>query len=166
MNYTTNYQLPQWVETDRILMDDFNDMTGKLETALSGKVSQSDHAALSAQVAGLSADVEALDDTVDTRGNCKIFEGFYTGTGTSGEDNPSQLFFNERLVFAYITDDQNDQIMRVVRGCSHALNSGLYQGATVEWSSMGASIYADTPAAQMNAPGQVYRIYAWLDCEN
>ena len=27
MNYTTNYHLPQWVETDRILMDDFNDMT-------------------------------------------------------------------------------------------------------------------------------------------
>ena len=24
MNYTTNYHLPQWVETDRIMMEDFN----------------------------------------------------------------------------------------------------------------------------------------------
>ena len=38
MNYTQNYQLPQWVETDRILMEDFNDMTQKLETALSDKL--------------------------------------------------------------------------------------------------------------------------------
>ena len=34
MEYTTNYQLPTWVETDRIQMADFNDMTGKLDTAL------------------------------------------------------------------------------------------------------------------------------------
>ena len=25
MEYTTNYHLPQWVETDRIMMEDFND---------------------------------------------------------------------------------------------------------------------------------------------
>ena len=36
MNYTQNYQLPQWVETDRILMDDFNDMAEKIEDGLSG----------------------------------------------------------------------------------------------------------------------------------
>ena len=34
MNYTTNYHLPQWVETDRILMDDFNDMTSAIDAAL------------------------------------------------------------------------------------------------------------------------------------
>ena len=34
MNYTTNYQLPTWVETDRIQMDDFNDMTDKLDAAI------------------------------------------------------------------------------------------------------------------------------------
>ena len=52
MNYTQNYQLPQWAETDRILMDDFNDMTGALESALNGK------------------------------GNCRLFTGSYVGTGT------------------------------------------------------------------------------------
>ena len=34
MDYTTNYQLPVWAETDRILMDDFNDLTEKIEEAL------------------------------------------------------------------------------------------------------------------------------------
>ena len=52
MNYTTNYQLPVWAETDRILMEDFNDMTEALESALDGK------------------------------GNCRLFTGSYVGTGT------------------------------------------------------------------------------------
>ena len=34
MNYTQHYQLPQWVETDRIMMDDFNDLTAKLDSGL------------------------------------------------------------------------------------------------------------------------------------
>ena len=34
MNYTTNYQLPQWVKEDRIMMEDFNDMTAKVDEAL------------------------------------------------------------------------------------------------------------------------------------
>ena len=34
MNYTENYQLPQWVESDRVLMDDFNDAMDKTDTAL------------------------------------------------------------------------------------------------------------------------------------
>ena len=34
MNYTQHYQLPQWVETDRILMNDFNDAFSAIETAL------------------------------------------------------------------------------------------------------------------------------------
>ena len=31
MNYTQNYQLPQWAETDRIMMEDFNDAFAKVE---------------------------------------------------------------------------------------------------------------------------------------
>ena len=30
MQKTTNYQLPRWEKTDRILMDDFNGMTAAL----------------------------------------------------------------------------------------------------------------------------------------
>ena len=38
MTYTTNYQLPQWVKSDRIMMDDFNDAMEKIEGGLSEKV--------------------------------------------------------------------------------------------------------------------------------
>ena len=36
MNYTTNYHLPQWVESDRILMEDFNEAMSGIDTALTG----------------------------------------------------------------------------------------------------------------------------------
>ena len=35
MNYTQNYQLPQWESSDRILMDDFNEAMEKIEGGLS-----------------------------------------------------------------------------------------------------------------------------------
>ena len=34
MNYTTNYHLPQWVESDRILMEDFNDAMEALDEGM------------------------------------------------------------------------------------------------------------------------------------
>ena len=34
MNYTTNYHLPQWVESDRILMEDFNDAMETIDEGL------------------------------------------------------------------------------------------------------------------------------------
>lgn len=34
MNHTTNLHLPQWEETDRIQMDDFNDAMERLDTAV------------------------------------------------------------------------------------------------------------------------------------
>ena len=37
MDYTQKYQLCQWEETDRILMEDFNDMTEKLEALLAAR---------------------------------------------------------------------------------------------------------------------------------
>ena len=39
MNYTTNYHLPQWVESDRILMEDFNEAMESIEEGLSTKFS-------------------------------------------------------------------------------------------------------------------------------
>ena len=38
MNYTQNYQLPQWESSDRILMEDFNEAMEKIEGGLSEKI--------------------------------------------------------------------------------------------------------------------------------
>ena len=32
MNYTTNYHLPQWVESDRVLMEDFNEAMESIDS--------------------------------------------------------------------------------------------------------------------------------------
>ena len=34
MDYTTNYHLPQWVESDRILMEDFNQAMAGIDTGI------------------------------------------------------------------------------------------------------------------------------------
>ena len=34
MNYTTNYHLPQWVESDRILMEDFNEAMANIDEGI------------------------------------------------------------------------------------------------------------------------------------
>lgn len=36
MNYTENYHLPQWVKSDRIMMEDFNRMCADIESGLTG----------------------------------------------------------------------------------------------------------------------------------
>lgn len=65
MEYTKNYHLPQWAETDRILRTDFNQMCKDTEDGLTGVASDiktglakvsSD---LNAGLAGVSADLEA-----------------------------------------------------------------------------------------------------------
>ena len=70
MNYTENYQLPQWVETDRVLMEDFNDNNEKIDAAL-------------AEMAQAAAGA----------GNCRIVYGSYQGTGEYGPSHPTTLTF-------------------------------------------------------------------------
>ena len=61
MEYTTNYHLPQWVETDRIMMGDFNEAMSSID----GGIAEAKEAAEAAQVAAET--------------QCKT--GTYTGNG-------------------------------------------------------------------------------------
>ena len=65
MNYTQNYHLPQWVETDRILRTDFNDMASAIDAALG------DHSETLAEHAAAIVNL----------GNCELYEGSYIGAG-------------------------------------------------------------------------------------
>ena len=44
MNYTNNYHLPQWVETDRIQMEDFNQAMADIDQGLQGAKTAADSA--------------------------------------------------------------------------------------------------------------------------
>ena len=74
MNYTQNYHLPQWVESDRVLMEDFNDACVTLENTLT------DH--------GQTLDTLQAADAANTAahahfGNCQLYLLSYVGTGGS-----------------------------------------------------------------------------------
>ena len=66
MNQTTNYQLNQWEQADRIMMSDFN----------------ADNVRLDAALAAIAAN------------SVKCATGTYTGTNTSGSSNPCSLTFD------------------------------------------------------------------------
>ena len=86
MNKTANFQLTQWENTDRILMEEFNSDNEKIDTALKA-----------------SADgVAALQTALASCGNCKIVYGTYTGTGKYGRENPNKLTFDGDPLFVFI----------------------------------------------------------------
>lgn len=99
MDYTKNYHLPQWVKSDRIMMDDFNQMSRDLENglnanaaatnALSSRISAAQSAANAAQSAANNA--KSAADAAQATANTARQEaaalpyvvGSYTGTGSA-----------------------------------------------------------------------------------
>ena len=87
MNYTTNYHLPQWVESDRILMEDFNDAMAGIDQGLQGAKAAADTAESKADAAQAAAETaqssaDALADAY-TPDNKPYVVGSYSGTGNT-----------------------------------------------------------------------------------
>ena len=68
MNYTENYHLPQWEETDRVMRTDFNDAMASIESGMSGNAQ-----------AATAAMAEAV--------KLPYAVGSYTGNGSSQDVN-------------------------------------------------------------------------------
>ena len=98
MTQTQKYKLPQWEKADRIVMEDFNGMASKLETALtahdtaiaglnSGKADKSTTNSLQTQInarattSALNSSVNSLQTQIDAK--CRIICGTYTGDGAA-----------------------------------------------------------------------------------
>ena len=69
MNYTTNHHLPQWVSSDRVRMEDFNDAMANIESGLSANADAASDALSTAQaaaeaIAGLVPDSELSEDNI------------------------------------------------------------------------------------------------------
>lgn len=77
MENTSNYGLKRWDGGDRILHTEFNDNWEKIDTALKGNADKA--AALQTALAGA--------------GNCEIGLISYTGTGKSGDSDPTTVTF-------------------------------------------------------------------------
>ena len=79
MNYTENYHLPQWEETDRIMRVDFNDAMANLEEGMTNAQTAADKA----------------QKTADAAAILPYAIGTYTGAGVNQEIN---VGFRPRLV--------------------------------------------------------------------
>ena len=82
MNYTTNYHLPQWVKSDRIMMDDFNDAMSAMEDGMTASTQTANAAASTANTAhALAAAAKQTADAAYSPGQKPFTVGSYTGTG-------------------------------------------------------------------------------------
>ena len=138
MKRTPNYDLPNWEKADPIKMDDFNDLTAKLDAAL--KAGADANTAADASIAAVLADVGSGGQ------NCRAVTGSYTGTGTYGEANK---------LFVTNTDTSANQHMVVwLRGMAAGDNG--YNGRTVvlEWGERAVSWYSTTTG--VNGPAYLH----------
>ena len=137
MNYTENYQLPQWVESDRVLMEDFNTANSKIDAVLS----------------------EAVRNMA-TKGNCQIYTTSYTGNGISGFSNYRSLSFPGTPLVVMIAGDGPNG-MTALRGVT-SVRSTLDANVNLSWSGSTLSWAANSAQGQMNTDGEIYQVVALL----
>ena len=159
MEKTTNYQLPKWEKNDFIKMDDFNDMTAKLDAALKENADAAAGAASAAVVTALEQDVGAGGK------NCRIAFGSYTGTGKYGSANPTSLSFDFKpeLVLVGCQQESAGNWSWMFRPVTKAL---ACCGASIQlaWTETGVSWVTQASANQHthqnNTEGYVYHYVA------
>ena len=102
MIYTANYHLPQWVEEDRILMEDFNDAMAGIDQGLQGAKAAADTAESKADAAQSTADNAYCPE------NKPYVLGTYTGEKSYKEIN---LGFQPSLVIVCGDSGSNDEML-------------------------------------------------------
>ena len=158
MDYTANYQLPQWVDSDRILRTDFNDSYQKIETALSGLQTEVDAKAE-------ASTVEAVSQSLSAKGNCQLYTITYVGTGGYGSSKKCTLTFpGEPLAVLIGECGSNGIFLIALRGMQQtfAQNSGSSVNS-LTWGTNTLSWYNHQAASgQLNSSGVTYRVVALI----
>ena len=153
MDYTDNYQLPQWVESDRILRTDFNSAYQKLDAALDGIQAEVDANALSTAAA------------LSEKGNCQLYTATYVGNGLYGDSHKNIHTFPGSPLAVLIGECGGSGIFLVaLRGMQQtfAQNSGASVNS-LTWGTNTLSWYNHQAASgQLNGSGVTYRVAALL----
>ena len=106
MEHTKNYHLPQWVESDRIMMEDFNDAMEKIDSGLEELGSRM--AAEQEATEQILAEVQA--DLGINGKNLRIATGSYVGTGTYGKNNPTSLTFDLNPLMIFFSEEDSEYL--------------------------------------------------------
>ena len=112
MNYTTNYHLPQWVETDRIQMEDFNGAMSDIDQGIKTAQDTAETAQANASAAQTAATAVADAYTPD---NKPYVVGSYSANGSGVT---VELGFKPSLVIIsgerYSTDTEDMMLYTVI----------------------------------------------------
>ena len=97
MEYTANYHLPQWVESDRIMMEDFNEAMKNLDVEIMGVQTATDTAQQTA---------DAISERAYTPDNMPYVVGTYRGNR-----NTQTIEVGFRPSFLIISGDEGSSSM-------------------------------------------------------
>lgn len=147
MDYTRNYRLPQWVKSDRIMMEDFNEMCQNIESSLTANAK----AAAAAQATANSAITAKPYVT-----------GSYTGDGKS-----KTVFLGFRPSFLIVTDMGATYNINTFPSC--LVFSGMTGGQTLkkrcEITNTGFTVYPEDEEhfiyPSLNHEGSTYEYIAF-----
>lgn len=163
MNYTKQYHLPQWAESDRIMMEDFNQAMEDIETGLA-EVRNGAETGRS----GLEGRLSDLSANVGTGGqNARMSFGSYTGTGSYGAANARTIPCAFKPVAVLIQSSYQGAYTSVflIRNMGSVVTD-VYQQHSLQitWKEDGVSFYSTGSAnAHLNLQGAAYH-YVILGC--
>ena len=174
MERTENYQLCLWDPEDKVLRTDFNEDNEKIERALKKKAEQSALDTLEKQMAekaektahdALAGQVTALE-----QGRLRYKFDSYTGNGTAGKNNPTQLEFDFKPLMLLIVHPTSQIYggfpwLRGMRcGHSYLNTSGSTSYMYLTWEERAVQWYSYYSNAsggdQLNAEGTTYWYFA------
>ena len=174
-NYTNNYQLCQWKETDKVLRTEFNADNAKIDAAIKavdrrvdGKASTTSLNSLKSTVDSLSQTVTQQATTLVGKGNCQIYATSYTGRGTYGENSPCSVRFPKKPMVVFVTGPSGIQGIFSHGEPTYFVGSFGVGGSfiTLTWSGINLIWYATTnPAGQLNESGKKYSIIGLLQAD-
>ena len=158
MNYTTNYHLPQWVESDRILMEDFNDAMSGIDGGIAAAQSAANNAQSTANNAQSTASAaQSAANNAYCPENKPYAIGRYYGKGETAQ-TITLGFKPSYLIISGQTGDSNDADKSI--GIFHGQN----MGNKVTLSSTGFTVAEQSSSALyplLNSMGRTYGYIAF-----
>ena len=132
--YTEHYQLHQWEPEDPFLRTDFNEDLAKIDQALAEK------------------------------GNWKITQGSYIGTGTYGQAAPNSITFDAPPLLVFIGGDGfTTAISNVPAASMMHCGGNVYYSLNLTWAGNTLSWYQENLARlQLNSKDVTYRYLAFI----
>ena len=171
-NYTGNYKLCQWEDTDQVKRTEFNEDNAKIDAALGSLASAVSGKASSSAVSSLQSSLNSLKTTVSQqtaalsgKGDCQSYVTTYTGTGLKGEINKNSLSFPKKPMVVFIIGPSGERVTLIQgQGTHFASRNGVSGGSmTASWSGNTVRWYSQSSVqSQFNEDKVSYRVLALL----